>query len=117
MDFSNSTLELYWIVFKEVYFHVLVGFYDVLTYSPIITHCTVFGTVLGSYRIRIHKDVHVHDKLYWKITYIHWNIEIFILESYLLVLRNLQLTFSYTDLYTYTLYWLTLVLRNIVNPS
>ena len=38
--------------------------------------------------------------------YIHWigycDIVILIQESYLLVLRNLQLTFSYIDLYTYT---------------
>ena len=63
---KHSTLETYWIVFKEVYFHVLVGFYDFLAFHPIIAHCMVSGVVLGSYRIRTHKDVHVHDKLYWK---------------------------------------------------
>ena len=63
---KHSTLESYWIVFKEVYFHVLVGFYDFLAFHLITSHHTVFGAVLVSYRIRIYKDVHVHDKLYGK---------------------------------------------------
>ena len=50
-----STLETYWIVLKEVYFHVLVGFYDCLASNPIITHHMVFGAVLGRFLYSLKK--------------------------------------------------------------
>ena len=54
---KHSTLEIYWIVFKEVYFHVLVGFYDCLATKPIITHHMVFGAVLVRFSLHSLKEL------------------------------------------------------------